>query len=208
MSRWEIPTSRQLEDRMSQALHHLESQGVATSSKLYQGKETFFKQLIKWRRLSTFSGIAMTVAPGTGTRCPSRTRSAGCRSPSPQPSWTLRSARPSTVALASIPANASGAATGTIVEALLLGIPHVIALTIDPAFTALLFQIRLLGLTGFRPQTDHCAACGMTRGDCAALRSARSAAVCGFQRGRSARGCGSVRCGAITRVTRPPCPNV
>lgn len=33
----------------------------------------------------------------------------------------------------------------------------------DPAFTALIFQIRLLGLTGFRPQTDHCAACGKTR---------------------------------------------
>ena len=33
----------------------------------------------------------------------------------------------------------------------------------DPAFTALLFQIRLLGLTGFRPQTDQCAACGKTR---------------------------------------------
>lgn len=33
----------------------------------------------------------------------------------------------------------------------------------DPALTALLFQIRLLGLTGFRPQTDHCAACGRTR---------------------------------------------
>lgn len=33
----------------------------------------------------------------------------------------------------------------------------------DPTLTALLFQIRLLGLTGFRPQTDHCAACGMTR---------------------------------------------
>lgn len=33
----------------------------------------------------------------------------------------------------------------------------------DPTFTALLFQIRLLGLTGFRPQTDHCAACGKTR---------------------------------------------
>jgi len=30
----------------------------------------------------------------------------------------------------------------------------------DPAFTALLFQIRLLGVTGFRPQTDHCATCG------------------------------------------------
>ena len=33
----------------------------------------------------------------------------------------------------------------------------------DPPFMALLFQIRLLGLTGFRPQTDHCAACGKTR---------------------------------------------
>lgn len=32
--------------------------------------------------------------------------------------------------------------------------------TEDPALTALLFQIRLLGLTGFRPQTDHCAGCG------------------------------------------------
>jgi DNA repair protein RecO (recombination protein O) len=33
----------------------------------------------------------------------------------------------------------------------------------DPVCTALLFQIRLLGLTGFRPQTDHCATCGKTR---------------------------------------------
>jgi DNA repair protein RecO (recombination protein O) len=33
----------------------------------------------------------------------------------------------------------------------------------DPAFTALLFQIRLLGLTGFRPQTDQCASCGKTK---------------------------------------------
>jgi len=32
----------------------------------------------------------------------------------------------------------------------------------DPALTTLLFQIRLLGQTGFRPQTDHCAACGVT----------------------------------------------
>ena len=30
----------------------------------------------------------------------------------------------------------------------------------DPGLTALLFQIRILGQTGFRPQTDHCAACG------------------------------------------------
>lgn len=33
----------------------------------------------------------------------------------------------------------------------------------DPTLTALLFQIRLLGLIGFRPQTDHCAACGKGR---------------------------------------------
>ncbi|MEP6932972.1 MAG: DNA repair protein RecO [Nitrospirota bacterium] len=33
----------------------------------------------------------------------------------------------------------------------------------DPALTTLLFQIRLLGLIGFRPQTDHCAACGKGR---------------------------------------------
>lgn len=32
----------------------------------------------------------------------------------------------------------------------------------DPSFTALLFQIRLLGVTGFCPQTDHCATCGKT----------------------------------------------
>jgi DNA repair protein RecO (recombination protein O) len=30
----------------------------------------------------------------------------------------------------------------------------------DPAFVALLFQIRLLGLAGFRPQVDQCACCG------------------------------------------------
>lgn len=33
----------------------------------------------------------------------------------------------------------------------------------DPSLTALLFQIRLLGLTGFRPQTDHCTACGKSK---------------------------------------------
>ena len=33
----------------------------------------------------------------------------------------------------------------------------------DPPLTALLFQIRLLGLTGFRPQTDHCSSCGRSR---------------------------------------------
>lgn len=33
----------------------------------------------------------------------------------------------------------------------------------DPTFMALLFQIRLLGVTGFRPQTDHCVTCGKTQ---------------------------------------------
>ena len=35
----------------------------------------------------------------------------------------------------------------------------------DPALTVLLFQIRMLGLTGFKPQTDHCASCGRQRTD-------------------------------------------
>ncbi len=39
---------------------------------------------------------------------------------------------------------------------------HSLVMSDDPTLTALLFQIRLLGLTGFRPQTDHCAACGKT----------------------------------------------
>ncbi|MBM4125331.1 MAG: DNA repair protein RecO [Nitrospira sp.] len=34
----------------------------------------------------------------------------------------------------------------------------------DPGMTTLLFQIKLLGLTGFRPQTDHCAVCGQGMG--------------------------------------------
>ncbi len=40
---------------------------------------------------------------------------------------------------------------------------HALVMSRDPALTALLFQIRLLGLIGFRPQTDHCAACGKGR---------------------------------------------
>jgi DNA repair protein RecO (recombination protein O) len=41
----------------------------------------------------------------------------------------------------------------------------------DPAISTLLFQIRVLGLTGFRPQTDHCAACGTTARQTASLFS-------------------------------------
>jgi DNA repair protein RecO (recombination protein O) len=33
----------------------------------------------------------------------------------------------------------------------------------EPSLTTLLFQIRLLGQTGFRPQTDHCVSCGARR---------------------------------------------
>lgn len=32
--------------------------------------------------------------------------------------------------------------------------------SVDPVCTALLFQIKMLGLTGFRPQTERCAVCG------------------------------------------------
>lgn len=35
----------------------------------------------------------------------------------------------------------------------------------DPGLTVLLFQIRMLGLTGFKPQIDHCASCGRHRPD-------------------------------------------
>lgn len=34
----------------------------------------------------------------------------------------------------------------------------------DPTLTTLLYQIKLLGLTGFRPQTDHCTACSAAVG--------------------------------------------
>jgi DNA repair protein RecO (recombination protein O) len=33
----------------------------------------------------------------------------------------------------------------------------------DPELTVLLFQIRMLGLTGFQPKTDSCASCGRHR---------------------------------------------
>ncbi len=44
----------------------------------------------------------------------------------------------------------------------------------DPALTTVLFQIRLLGQTGFRPQTDQCAVCGNTQGIEVARFSPRS----------------------------------
>ncbi|MFM7842254.1 MAG: DNA repair protein RecO, partial [Nitrospira sp.] len=50
----------------------------------------------------------------------------------------------------------------SVFETLLRGL-HVLDSGHDPALTALLFQIKLLGETGFRPQTDHCAVCGEGR---------------------------------------------
>jgi DNA repair protein RecO (recombination protein O) len=44
-------------------------------------------------------------------------------------------------------------------ETLALGLRTLVT-SQDPALTVLLFQIRLLGLIGFRPQTEHCVACG------------------------------------------------
>jgi DNA repair protein RecO (recombination protein O) len=54
---------------------------------------------------------------------------------------------------------AEGDAGPKIFQTLLDGF-HALQTAEEPAMTSLLFQIRLLGLTGFRPQTDHCAACG------------------------------------------------
>ncbi len=47
----------------------------------------------------------------------------------------------------------------------------------DPALSTLLFQIRVLGLTGFRPQTEQCAACGTTGRQTASLFSPAAGGV-------------------------------
>ena len=60
-------------------------------------------------------------------------------------------------------ASGEGDAHPGVFETLLNGL-HVLQSGHDPALTALLFQIKLLGESGFRPQTDHCAACGDGQG--------------------------------------------
>jgi len=45
-------------------------------------------------------------------------------------------------------------------EALVMGL-RALRESTDPLLTTILFQIRLLSHTGFRPQTDHCATCGV-----------------------------------------------
>lgn len=59
----------------------------------------------------------------------------------------------------------------------------------EPGLTTLLFQVRLLGLTGFQPQTDHCAACGKDFAPSGGLEVNRFVAqagglVCSFCAGR------------------------
>jgi len=58
---------------------------------------------------------------------------------------------------------AEGDAQPGVFTTLLNGL-HVLESGHDPPLTALLFQIRLLGESGFRPQTNQCAACGDAQG--------------------------------------------
>ncbi|HET6675657.1 MAG TPA: DNA repair protein RecO [Nitrospiraceae bacterium] len=57
---------------------------------------------------------------------------------------------------------AEGDADSRMFEALEQGLRHLLASS-DPRLTVLLFQIRMLGLTGFKPQTEYCASCGRRR---------------------------------------------
>lgn len=64
----------------------------------------------------------------------------------------------------------------------------------EPAVIALLFQIRLLGQTGYRPQTDHCAACGGSLEEPTGNRSGlfsplAGGMVCGTCADRGSSGC-------------------
>jgi DNA repair protein RecO (recombination protein O) len=59
--------------------------------------------------------------------------------------------------------SAEGDAGPQIFETLLAAF-RALATSDDPALVALLYQVRLLGHTGFQPKADHCAACGRTTG--------------------------------------------
>lgn len=55
---------------------------------------------------------------------------------------------------------AEGDADSRMFEGLEQGLRH-LSTSSDPRLVVLLFQIRMLGLTGFKPQTEHCATCGL-----------------------------------------------
>src|SRR5256885_1642917 len=75
----------------------------------------------------------------------------------------------------------------------------------DPALTALLFQLKLLGQTGFRPQTDHCAACGATfpdlrRDGVARFLPASGGLVCATCASRHSERCLSLSLGSLAFI--------
>lgn len=57
---------------------------------------------------------------------------------------------------------AEGDADSRMFEGFEQGLRHLLASS-DSWLTVLLFQIRMLGLTGFKPQTEYCASCGRRR---------------------------------------------
>jgi DNA repair protein RecO (recombination protein O) len=59
---------------------------------------------------------------------------------------------------------AEGDADARMFEGLEQGLRHLLVSS-DPRLTVLLFQIRMLGLTGFKPQIEYCASCGRCRSD-------------------------------------------
>lgn len=73
----------------------------------------------------------------------------------------------------------------------------------EPGLVTLLFQVKLLGLTGFRPQTDHCAACG--REVAAPVATTSSVAGAGAGRGAFAPLAGGLVCGPCAGRQRDRC---
>lgn len=66
--------------------------------------------------------------------------------------------------------------------------------TDDPCLTTVVFQVKLLGLMGYRPQTDHCASCGLERrllgeGRFVAFSPAGGGLICRSCAGRRAAAC-------------------
>lgn len=73
---------------------------------------------------------------------------------------------------------AEGDAGPSVFETLLTGL-RALQNSSDPTLTALLYQIHLLGQTGFRPQTHHCGACGEGLGSLGVERPAAFIPPCG-----------------------------
>lgn len=61
LSRWSIPSSQQVKDRMHQALQTLEKQGYGPETDAYLQLQKHFQGMVKWRNLATGFGMAATV---------------------------------------------------------------------------------------------------------------------------------------------------